>query len=312
MEVTQAHLRPILREIGRPDAVSLCSLSGGSSPAWRVDLADGEQLVLKCYVDEQRWRNGKEAFASRLLAGLPIPITRYLVMDGSRQRLPLRFSLANYLPGATLHSLLGHPDIKSAFRQTGALLRQLHSVRLPAYGSFGSKGLVRPVMTNAEFVRGIIGDALERFEHYGGEASLTQRLRTIIEARFDAVVPHSCGAVFAHDDIHPNNVLAIETSDGHLRLSGLIDFGNAQAADAVWDLAKALFCSIHEAPDSRQPMLEGYGPIDHPDPEGALWTYTLLHRLIMWSWLRNVGTIPEAHAPSALMDDLKSMAETTG
>src|SRR6185437_8001807 len=144
MEVTQAHLRPILREIGRPDAVSLCSLSGGSSPAWRVDLADGEQLVLKCYVDEQRWRNGKEAFASRLLAGLPIPITRYLVMDGSRQRLPLRFSLANYLPGATLHSLLGHPDIKSAFRQTGALLRQLHSVRLPAYGSFGSKGLVRP------------------------------------------------------------------------------------------------------------------------------------------------------------------------
>jgi aminoglycoside phosphotransferase (APT) family kinase protein len=132
-------------------------------------------------------------------------------------------------------------------------------------------------------------------------------LQSLAESQFDAIVPHSMGAVFAHDDLHPNNVLAVERPDGQLELSGLIDFGNAQAADAVFDLAKCLFCSAHEAPGCRGPMLEGYGPIDHPDPTGALRYYTLLHRVIMWWWLRHVGVIPSPDAPSDLIDDLWEM-----
>ena len=56
-------------------------------------------------------------------------------------------------------------------------------------------------------------------------------------------------------------------------------------------------------------MLEGYGPIDHPNPRGALWYYTLLHRVIMWWWLRHIGAIASADTPSGLIDDLRIMAE---
>ena len=115
------------------------------------------------------------------------------------------------------------------------------------------------------------------------------------------------GALFAHDDLHPNNVLAVET-DGKLSLSGLIDFGNAHAADPVSDLAKCLFCCEHDAPGSTQHILAGYGPIDHPAPERALAFYTLLHRIIMWWWLRHIGVISAPDAPSDIMDDLRRLA----
>ncbi|KKB11575.1 hypothetical protein VE25_12020, partial [Devosia geojensis] len=86
-------------------------------------------------------------------------------------------------------------------------------------------------------------------------------MRRIVEERFDDIVPHSTGPVFAHDDLQPGNVLAARTPDGSLTRSGLIDFGNARAADPVFDLAKCLFCSRHEAPDSPALILEGFGPI---------------------------------------------------
>ncbi|UJW85585.1 hypothetical protein [Devosia sp. SL43] len=73
-------------------------------------------------------------------------------------------------------------------------------------------------------------------------------------------------------------------------------------------MAKCLFCSEHEAPGSAQPILEGCGPIDHPDPTSALSFYTLLHRVIMWWFLRHIGVLPTPDAPSDIMDDLRQMA----
>jgi len=66
-----------------------------------------------------------------------------------------------------------------------------------------------------------------------------------------------------------------------LRVTGLIDFGNARAADATFDLAKTLFCCEHEAPGSTTAILAGYGPVDHPESEAALRLYTLIHRVVM-------------------------------
>jgi Ser/Thr protein kinase RdoA (MazF antagonist) len=104
-------------------------------------------------------------------------------------------------------------------------------------------------------------------------------------------------------------VLALRGIDGGLQLSGLIDFGNARAADRLFDLAEALFCSAHEDARSRQPLLEGYGPIDHPDPERALWLYTLFHRVSMWCWLTKLAPASSAgDGPAGLLRDLDEMA----
>jgi Ser/Thr protein kinase RdoA (MazF antagonist) len=188
----------------------------------------------------------------------------------------------------------------------GAMLRKLHSLALPRYGSFAAGGHVEGKATNAEYIDDSFAHSLERFCHFGGDEALAHRLRQIVAANAK-VIAHSRGAVFAHDDFQPNNLLAARDDNGRLRLTGLIDFGNARASDPVCDLAKTLFCSEHDSPGSRAAILEGYGPIDHPDPDAAIWIYLLLHRLTMWWWLRHINVIQpgERHA---LMFDLESMA----
>jgi hypothetical protein len=52
----------------------------------------------------------------------------------------------------------------------------------------------------------------------------------------------------------------------------------------------------------------GYGPLDHPDPAGAIWLYTLFHRLIMWVHLNGMSDDPASGAPADLLRDLRSMS----
>jgi len=301
-------LQPVLRKIGMAPVANVVPMVGGSSPVFLLQLADGERLVLKTYSDLRNTLPAKEAYASGLLAGLDIPVTRYLLHDDTREQLPFRFALTNYLPGVSAREFKDDPAAVGFYKQVGALLRKLHSVVMPGYGPFGAEGLIDPDSTNTVHMRKSIDGAFERFRRQGGDTELTQKLRRIVNDDFSDIVVHGRNAVFAHDDVHPGNVLAIRSEDGSLQLSGLIDFGNARAADAISDLAKCLFCSEHEAPGSSVHILEGYGPIDHPAPQSAVRYYTLLHRVTMWAWLRQIGIIPDAGMPSGLIDDLWDMA----
>jgi Ser/Thr protein kinase RdoA (MazF antagonist) len=300
-------LQPILRGLDVADAVAATPMTGGSAPVFRVDCADGETLILKTYPDDRPWNPQKDAYAAGLLRDLGLPVTHYHLIDQSKTRLPFRFALTNYLPGVPAEDLKDDPEIADVHRQMGALIRKLHAVRMPGYGRLSAEGVMRPTASPVEYMRAIIAETFERFLHFGGDAALAQKLRAIVAARFDAVVPFSTGPVFAHDDVHPNNVLVMRDADGRLTLSGLIDFGNVRAADAIYDLAKCIFCSEHQAPGCGAAMLDGYGAIDHPDPAGALQYYTLLHRMMMWWWLRHIGEIA-ADEPHGLIDDLRAMA----
>jgi Ser/Thr protein kinase RdoA (MazF antagonist) len=136
---------------------------------------------------------------------------------------------------------------------------------------------------------------------------LATKLRAIFDHDFDRVVPASTRASFAHDDLQPNNFLVIETN-GELTISGLIDYGNARASAGVMDLAKTIFCCEHMTPGCTAAILDGYGPIDHPEPMRALAFYTLLHRIIMWWWLRHVGILPTADAANDIIPALEQTA----
>lgn len=282
-------------------------LAGGSADVFRLDLNTDVSLVLKVYQDDGSKIIGSDSYATAQAQVIGLPVPRYLLVDHSLARLPFRYVVTNYLPGLTAGGLRDHRDIASLYRQMGSLLRSVHTISMPAYGRFDADGIADPVSTNTVFVRNRLDGAVRRFIDHGADPKLASRLRDIAEADFDAVVPHSRGAVLAHDDLHPNNVLAIETG-GLLQLSGLIDFGNAHAADAIADLAKCLFCSEHDASGSTPHILEGYGPIDHPEPSRALAFYTLLHRLTMWSWLRQIGVLPTLDAPIDILEDLKRTA----
>ena len=302
-----AQLRPILRDLQLPDPTGITELAGGSNRSFRVDLGDGAAVVLKTYDDLRGKLPRREAYAAELLSGLDLPVTSYLALDETLARLPVRFAITNYLPGMAVSTFRDVPDAADLYRQMGALLRRLHSVHLPGFGHFDDHGNVDPVADNASYMRQVAAHAFDRFRHHGADADLTDSLQAIV-VRNAAIFAHSGGAVFAHDDLNPNNVLAERDVEGRLRLTGLVDFGNARAADAVFDLAKTLFICEHESPGSSSLIRTGYGPIDHPEPERALWLYTLLHRVVMWWWLRHVGVIADGERHDLIMD-LERMAE---
>jgi Ser/Thr protein kinase RdoA (MazF antagonist) len=193
----------------------------------------------------------------------------------------------------------GHPDYNDIFVEIGGLARKLHTLAMPGYGALCSPQHA----DNSAYVSALIAYALERFLYFGADPELAERLRETLGRGFAAIVPASGPAVFAHDDLHPGNILVVEEA-GRLSLSGLIDFGNARAQSAVMDVAKTIFICEHMAPGSGPAILRGYGAIDHPAPTEALAYYTTLHRIIMWWWLRKVGVLATPDTPSELIDAL--------
>lgn len=299
-------LAATLADLGLGVPAAITELIGGGARSFRVDRADGPPVVLKVFNDALPYATGKETYASQLLRDVDIPMTRFLASDETRTRLPFRYTIANYLPGKQVMTFKAEPDVADLYRQMGEMLRKLHTVPVPGYGAFDTDGLHDPVPTNTEYLARRFTHGIGQFRRYGGSEALAQRLEAIFAAHAD-VIAESRGAVFAHDDFQPHNVLAERGADGRLRLTGLLDFGNARASDPVCDLAKALFCSEHDAPGSSPHILAGYGPIDHSNPTAALRAYTLVHRVTMWWWLRHAGVIRDGeHNP--LIDDLEAMA----
>jgi aminoglycoside phosphotransferase (APT) family kinase protein len=282
-------VRAIVRDLDSTlDPVGFARLHGSSgvSDVYRIDLAGAENsLVLKIYGDEPAWIVAKEALVAGWIGervGIPIP--RWLRVDERRTCIPFRFALTTWLPGVTVRSLIGAPGIDAAYRQMGALLRHLHAIPMTAYGYIVADGIWRPQPTNDEYMHSAFNQAFRQFREHGGEETLTRRLEKNVQSRFN-LLQYSAGPVFCHDDLQQGNVLAEYGRNGSLELTGLIDFGNARAGDALFDLAKALLCCTHEDLRSREPLLAGYGAINHPDPAEALWLYTLYHRVVMWCHL---------------------------
>ena len=301
-------VRAIVRDLDSTLApVWFARLHGGTSDVYRINLAGAEKpIVLKIYADEPAWIVAKEALVAGWIgerAGLPIP--QWLRVDEHRTCIPYRFALTTWLPGVTVRSLIGTPRIDAAYRQMGALLRRLHAIPMPAYGYIVGDGIRRPQPSNYDYMRVAFSQAFRQFREQGAEDSLTRRLEDKAQSRFH-LLQHSAGPVFCHDDLQQGNVLAEHASDGSVQLTGLIDFGNARAGDAVFDLAKALFCCTHEDPRSREPLLAGYGEIDHPDVEETLWLYTLFHRVVMWCSFTRGGDTSEG--PAGLLRDLDEMS----
>jgi Ser/Thr protein kinase RdoA (MazF antagonist) len=310
LELEIEQVRRIVRALDDAlEPVKIGRLHGGSTEVYRIDLAGGaDPIVLKIYGDDPAWAPAKEALVAGWIgdrAGAAIP--RWLRVDEQRILLPLRFALMTWLPGKTARELMAARDVEPIYQQMGAMLRRIHGIALPAYGYLGADGIMAPEPNNEAYMRRAFEAAFRQFRDQSKDAELTRRLEGKAHSRFE-LLACSAGPVLCHDDFHQGNVLATEDAAGGLRVSALIDFGNARAGDALFDLAKALMCSGHEDPRSREPLLAGYGRIDHPDPTEAIWLYTLFHRAIMWNWLTHLGDSAASSGPRGLLRDLDEMS----
>ena len=285
-------------------------LHGGSTEVYRIDIAGRpDPIVLKIYRDDPAWAPGKEALVASWIGDreLGVRTPRWLRLDETRTLLPLRYALITFLPGQTVRNLADQPDIEAVYRRMGALLRRAHAIPMPAYGYILADGVFEPRAGNGAYMIAAFERVFRRFRRQGGGEALADRLEAMARERY-GLLDLAAGPVFCHDDFQPGNVLAARDASGELVLTGLIDFAKALAGDPLADLAKALFCCAHEDPRSVGPLREGYGLIDHPDPEEALWLYTLYHRLVMWTFLTGLGDDPASAGPTGLMADLAAMA----
>jgi len=300
-DLTLAAVRPIVAGLDpRLKPTGIERLHGGSTEVFLVKLMGSAPLIVKLYGDTPEWLPAKEALVAGWVSRhIDVPVPRWLIRDESRIHLPLRYALTSWLPGVTVDTLKGDVRITDLYRQAGQLLRCVHRISMPAYGYVQHEGIARPYTSNTALMDAAFNDVFRRFRATGGDESLAQRLETLAADR--TVLAASTGPVLCHDDFHQNNLLAAEHGDG-LQLSGLLDFGNARAADPLFDLAKTLFIMAHQDPASREPLLAGYGRLDQPCATEALRLYLLYHRLNMWAFLSQLGDKPDA-----LLADITSM-----
>ena len=242
-------------------------LDGGEVHAnFGVETSDGRRLVLKVYRGELSWKRDKEAFLLDLVAGrVPVPEVVHttpgiLVMTRVPGR-PARFSGDDPI------------DVSS---QLGALLRELHAITFDSFGYIETR-VTRPVATNLEYMRRRIDRKVRT-----GPPDLRDALERYFAER-EAAFTGCETAVLCHNDAHDANVLV----EGG-RITGIVDWENAVAADPIFDLAKAWGFSDGRSHETLEALLEGYGRV-RSDWRAAFDLYVVDHLLELWVWFDQLG-----------------------
>jgi aminoglycoside phosphotransferase (APT) family kinase protein len=289
-------------------AMAVRPLAGGSKDVFEIELADAAPVVLKVYGDRAGFGLPKEAYVAGLIGDrLQVPTHRWLLTDETKALLPRRFALISKLDGAPMTSRSGTPQADGLYRQMGAALQSLRAVTLPSFGYIMGAGYLKAFDTNLDYMTAAFRVKFRDFAAQGGDPALIDRLQAKVQAGADAVA--GCGqAVLCHNDIHPGNFLVAQDAGGVWRVSGLIDWENATAADPLFDLAKALDQILHDDPPGRDPLLAGYGDLGRPDAWAAIQVYRIYHKLEMRNWLVAKDGDASAPGPVNLLRDLEELA----
>jgi hygromycin-B 7''-O-kinase len=303
-DVAQAIVDRVLP--GQTLAAVTCLQGGEMGAVYELRLAEAHtSLVLKVYPQAFQWKMQKEvALCGRLDGRLTVPIPRVLFADDSKSLLDLNFVVLNKLDGevlAGIENALAREHVLSAYTQMGRLLREFHQIRMEAFGYIGPHGVWSPHLTNHAYVTDRFDGKLKEFIERGGDPGLARRIAAHVSAH-DYLLEECAEPVLCHNDFHARNVLASKTS-GTLRLSGILDFEGAQAADPLMDLAKTLHCDPDVDDAKRAALLDGYGEPGRKDWRGTVELYYLYYILEFWCWMARLGNVEPLPRLAAQMEE---------
>jgi aminoglycoside phosphotransferase (APT) family kinase protein len=276
---------------------SLSELLGGAiSAVYEANLAGGApNLIIKIYPDMFHWKLAKEVSIYRRLSDFPdVPVPRVIWHDDSKTVLPLNLLVMSKIDGDPLLPLeasLSEVELFDLYRQMGRTLRQLHEIRMEAFGYLVAEGVKDPHSSNDAYMRFQFGKKLQEFRDLGGDRDLAVRMERFVAAR-NGLLAGCAAPAFCHDDFHTGNMIVAKRSDGTWRLSGILDVENAIAGDPLIDIAKTLAYSVRENRAKRDGLLMGYGPIARAGWEETVDLYRLYHALEHWDWAMLVGMAP--------------------
>jgi aminoglycoside phosphotransferase (APT) family kinase protein len=259
------------RWVARGSGARLCSVSFSrhSNDLAEMRFDDGRTLVVKRGRFDwaaARFENSRAASSlvrehARLAAPEPVDVPR------ACDEQPLQAYWRIDLP--TLSELwpeLGEAERTTALESWGAMLRRLHQIRLPAWGS------VRAGDAHGSLADHLAGDVLERllpavYGEWPEAAWHVERLAAVVPGLTAAVGDRS--PVLVHGDIHMGNILCHPDPAGPICV-GLLDLETAQGGVVESDLAIAevlhgpLFEQHLEHRGWREVVEAGYG--DGTDP----------------------------------------------
>jgi aminoglycoside phosphotransferase (APT) family kinase protein len=248
--------------------------------------------MLKVYPESLHWKMQKEVNVCALLSGrLRTPVPYVLLADDTKSVIGLNFVLMNKLGGAVLRTLepaLPDAELFSAYSQMGEVLRQIHRISMKSFGYIGPNGVWTAHASNRAYMSSQFENKLAEFAERGGDSALGDRLKDVVFERIDLL--EACAtAHLCHYDFHSGNILAEQKDDGSLRLSAVLDFESAIAADPLMDIAKALYYFTAEDERKKAGLLAGYGALDRADWQETLGLYRLYASLELWCWMAEIG-----------------------
>ncbi|MDA1194172.1 MAG: aminoglycoside 3'-phosphotransferase/choline kinase family protein [Planctomycetota bacterium] len=240
--------------------------------------------------DFVRERTGLAAVAA--LDGLGVP---EVLHEGELEGWP--YVVLSPIPGQAIGTIwqdMSEATRVDLARQLGALLARMHAVDTSACGAIRCDWRA--------FAGDLRATTMTRQAGHGLQASWLVEL----EAHLAALPPlDEERPVLLHADVTDEHVF-VEQIDGHARITGLIDFGDAMIGDYRYEFAAPLVFLTQGRPRQQRALLEGYGLAEQArDP-------TFTRGLVGWTLMHRYGRIPTyaEFTPGRPPDSLARLVES--
>jgi len=278
--------RPFLLEIGKRIGLPVTEVRPGYEGTNAVFIVN-EQAVFKIMCPYFPGDYERELEIYHLLekdGDLPTP--RVLAQGVLHEAMDWPYMVLSYLPGERLGEVwprVPREDQLAIARQFGAYTQRLHGQPLEGITSLD---------TSREhwigFVQSQIEGAVDYFRSKGLPAPLIEALPEYLRRVQPLYPPDFQPCLLSADLTEDHELLTFE--DGHWRITGLIDFGDAEVGHADFDFVCVnLFCFPADQ-ELLRAFLDGYG--HRPDERFNLrmMGYSLLHRFSdMQPWIDQLG-----------------------
>lgn len=261
---------------------------GAKGTVFIVGCDDGSAFVIKIYGHEYTERMLKEQRLYRLLEHSSLPLPRVIGWDEKDEDFNCAVMIMSVVDGVPLLDVLPRlsaEELMSVYRQIGVMQREIHKV------TFDRFSLLLDIAAsghddNVGLMRERCGAAIAELRKHGGSESLAVGLESYFRAH-EVLFARCNQAVLCHNDFHEANIL-VDLAQGEVKITGLIDFENALAADPLFDLAKTHNHARRGSDQTLGALIGGYGELP-PDWRKPFDLYVLFHALELRNWYAIVG-----------------------
>lgn len=216
-------------------------------------VADHGELFLKVAPEEDLRR---EAAVLALLARRGVPVPEIAAEDLTGEHVGAPCLLLRRVRGRRLRG------DERAFGAAGSLLRRVHDLDLPGFGSVREQDgrLSGEDSTWSATLRRRCGDLSPMVDASLLPAELAERAVAAVESH-EPLVAHLTTGCLLHGDFHPRHLYA-----EHGQIAGIIDWGDATVGDSLYDVGRLFYAGLVAGDAARgyglvRALLSSYGPV---------------------------------------------------